>query len=176
MLQFSAAHLAGEYAALWQHNPGLAQLLGHLGIHVRRQFRKGVLVTCIQRTLHAQLSTYGRGSKQIDPRSALHRADLDGWLPDPESRAVGFARLQQRASPHLFWLAADIAPWLYTAEETRQILAFLRGFDAGNGLPTIPVARSRTVWLHAAGSRGPHLHIQYHGPLRPLPAARHRRG
>lgn len=174
MLQFYAAALAHEYAGLWSRNPGLAQILEQLAHHVRRQFRKSVVLTCIQRTLGTQLTAYGRGSKQIDPRSALHQADSGAWLADTADRPAKWALLQQRASPHLFWLAADIAPWLYTPEETRQILAFLRGFDPVNALPVIPAAGSRTVWLHAAGSRGPHFHIQYHGPLRPLPAAGHR--
>jgi hypothetical protein len=64
----------------------------------------------------------------------------------------------------MFWHANDIRNWIYTPAEISALLAFLRHYDAHNRLPEIPAARSRTVWLHQAGTKGPHFHIQYYGP------------
>ena len=164
MLQFAEPGLADEFAALQGENPGLALLVGRLAVFTRRNFGKGVIVTCIHRTLARQRTAYGRGTKKVDPRAALHGADLAGWLAGPTDRAQALADLEQRASPHLFWQAVDVRDWLYTAAEVGRILAFLGRYDAWNQLPVIPAARSRTAWLHLAGSHGPHFHIQYHGP------------
>jgi hypothetical protein len=64
----------------------------------------------------------------------------------------------------MFWHAVDVRLWTYAPKEIAAILAFLRQYDAHNLLPIIQAAGSRTVWLHEAGSREPHLHVQYKGP------------
>ena len=71
----------------------------------------------------------------------------------------------KRKSPHMFWHAIDIRDWIYSADEKKEIIAWLKsGYDSTNHSNYIPQAGSRTVWLHQVGTNGMHFHIQYHGP------------
>jgi hypothetical protein len=165
MLQFESRPLHDQFCELRRKNYPLAALADQLADFVRARLRKSVLVSGVSRTLGEQRAVYGGGTKKIDPRAALHAADLREWTAGgDEVVEPTFTALVRRASPHLFWQAIDVAAWLYAPGELATILAFLERYDEHNQLPVIPAARSRTVWLHQAGTHRPHLHVQYAGP------------
>lgn len=71
-----------------------------------------------------------------------------------------------KVSPHMFWQAIDIRDWIYTDDEKKQIIEFLKeNYDPHNLMREIRAAKSKTVWLHAVGKHGMHFHLQYRGPV-----------
>jgi len=164
MLQFESSALGGQFDELRRKNFGLAFVVDGLAQFVWHSLRKSVVVTSVFRTMQQQRTTYGRGTKKVSPRMALQAADLRDWIRDPREVGPLLAFLSASASPHMFWHAVDICHWPYAPDEIEHIQAFLTGYDAYNQLAVIQAAGSKTVWLHDAGTREPHLHIQYKGP------------
>lgn len=152
MVRFRASRLAAEFRRLRQENFPLALVVDGLARFVRDAFGRDVFLTSIFRSRRQQETAYGRGTKKVN--ASFEVAALKGF-----DRAA-----LRMASPHMAWHAVDIASAPYSPGEIEAILAFGRRYDAHNRLPVIPAARSRTIWLHAAGTREPHLHIQYKGP------------
>ena len=134
MLRLASVRLATEFAQLRRENFALALLVDGLARFVRDSFLRDVVVTNIFRSPRVQQNVYGRGSKKV------------------------------RGAPHTRWLAIDVASTRFAHDEVEAILAFGKRYDAHNRLPVIQVADSRTIWLHTAGTREPHFHIQYQGP------------
>jgi hypothetical protein len=147
MVRFRAPRLLAEFRRLRQENFPLALVVDALARFVRDAFHRDVLVTDIFRS-----RPHGRGTKKVG--ASFEVAALRGL-----DRAA-----LRTATPHMAWHAVDVAVAPYAPDEVEAILAFVRRYDAHNRLPAILAAGSRTIWLHAAGTREPHLHIQYKGP------------
>jgi len=167
VLHFARPALATEFDRLRATNFPLVLVVERLCDRVRAAFGRVPVVTCVFRTLRAQATTHGGGTKKIDPRAALHAAPAGG-----APRAL----LERRAGPHLFGQAVDLSISGYSRRQLDAIVALLRRWDRFNRLPGIPASGSRTVYLHDAGSRDPHLHVQYAGPPVRLDAAGVARG
>ena len=164
MIGFRSASLAEEFQRLRWRNQPLALLVDNAAAYMAATFRKPVRISCIHRSLGVQRREYAGGTKKVDPRAALATAILREVLADGADPGPVLARLHEEATPHLFWEAVDLEDAPYAPREVAGLLGYLRGFDRHNRLPEIRAAGSRTAWLHTAGSKGSHLHIQYHGP------------
>jgi hypothetical protein len=140
--------LACEFALLRHRNVGLAFVVDGLARFVRDAFRRDVRVTCI----HRPPGIFGGGTKKIGASFEVRA------LPGADRAAL------RTASPHTAWQAVDVARTPYAPDEIAVMLAFLARWDGHNRLPVIGAARSRTAWLHEAGTHEPHLHVQYEGP------------
>lgn len=82
----------------------------------------------------------------------------------PQMQQGYYGKGTKKYSRHLTWEAVDIRDWIYTQDEKKAIMEFLKGrYDKTNSCAYLP-SGSKTYWLHAIKGGKMHFHIQYSGP------------